>query len=144
VDKQTGNRTNKHIKKFQVQEQQNFILSSSGVTLSASNPGQSWCRSSVLVLPGGWEDSPVFFPFSGSCIVNSSLSKVWLVLRFRRSALWPTSCSALELGFCCVVLLGACFFSSYPCSEVRDLSAGSLLSECYAGLLTVFQLCSVI
>jgi hypothetical protein len=37
--KQTGNKTNKHTKKFQVQEQKSFSLSSSGVTPSASSPG---------------------------------------------------------------------------------------------------------
>jgi hypothetical protein len=39
MNKQLGNKTNKHIKKFQVQEQQNFSLSSSDVTSSASIPG---------------------------------------------------------------------------------------------------------
>jgi hypothetical protein len=41
VDKQTeeNKQTNIHRKKFQVQEQQNFCLSSSGITPSASSPG---------------------------------------------------------------------------------------------------------
>jgi hypothetical protein len=39
VDKQTRNKKNTHKKeKFQVQEQQNFNLSSSGVILSAFSP----------------------------------------------------------------------------------------------------------
>jgi hypothetical protein len=41
---------------------------------------------------------------------------VWLVLGFWKSALWPTSHPALELGFHCVGLLGACFFASPPFS----------------------------
>jgi hypothetical protein len=71
--------------------------------------------------------------FRGSCLVSSSLSEVWLVLRFRRSALWPTSHPALELGFCSVCLLGAYFFSSCPFSGAR--SEIFLLSVCYAGFL---------
>jgi hypothetical protein len=54
--------------------------------------------------------------FSSSCLVSSSLSEVWLVLRFWRSALWPTSHPALELGSCCVGLFGACYFASHPFS----------------------------
>jgi hypothetical protein len=45
---------------------------------------------------------------------------VWLVLRFRRSALWPTN-SCLELGFHCVGLLGACFFALPPFSGARSV-----------------------
>jgi hypothetical protein len=61
-----------------------------------------------------------FLSFSGSCIVSSFLSEVWLILRFRRSALWPTSCPALELGFHCFGLLGAYFFASHPFSGARS------------------------
>jgi hypothetical protein len=63
-----------------------------------------------------------FFPlcFSGSCLVSSSLSEVWLVLRFWRSALWSTSCPALDLGFFCVGLLGTCFFASPPVYGARS------------------------
>jgi hypothetical protein len=39
TNKQEAKQTNKHTKKFQVQEQQNFSLSSSGVTPSASSLG---------------------------------------------------------------------------------------------------------
>jgi hypothetical protein len=62
--------------------------------------------------------SSVFFllSFSSSCLVSSSLSEMWFVLRFQRSALWPTNHPALELGFLCVDLLGACFFASPPFS----------------------------
>jgi hypothetical protein len=74
-------------------------------------------KQKLLVLSGGWGVSPVFFlSFSVSSLVSSSLSEIWLVLRFQRSALWPTSCSALELGFHCVGLLGAYFFALRPFS----------------------------
>jgi hypothetical protein len=56
----------------------------------------------------------------GSYLVSNSLRKVWLVLRFWRSALWPTSRPALELGFHCVGLLGACFFALCPFSGARS------------------------
>jgi hypothetical protein len=58
--------------------------------------------------------------FSGRWLVSSSLSEVWLILRFQRSALWFTSCPALELGFLCVGLLGACFFAAPPFSGARS------------------------
>jgi hypothetical protein len=45
---------------------------------------------------------------------------MWLVLRFQRSALWPNSHPALELGFCCVGLLGACFFALPHFSGMRS------------------------
>jgi hypothetical protein len=61
-----------------------------------------------------------FLSFSGSCLVSSSLSEVWLFLRFRRSGLWPTCHLASELCFCCVGLLGSCFFALPPVSEVRS------------------------
>jgi hypothetical protein len=63
------------------------------------------------------ETCQFFFPsFSGNCLVSSSCSEVVLFLRFWRSALWPTSYLALELGFHFVGLLGACFFASCPFS----------------------------
>jgi hypothetical protein len=52
-----------------------------------------------------------FLSFSRSCLVSSSLSEVWLVLRFQRLALWPTSHPALELSSYCVGVLGACYFA---------------------------------
>jgi hypothetical protein len=75
-----------------------------------------------------------------------SLSEVWLVLRFGRSALWPTSRPALELSFHCVCLFGGLFFCLAPFlwGKVRDLSAGSLLSVCYDGWLIIFRFCNVI
>jgi hypothetical protein len=42
------------------------------------------------------------------------------VLRFQRSALWPTSCPTLELGFRCVGLLGAFFCALPPFSGARS------------------------
>jgi hypothetical protein len=75
--------------------------------------------------------SSFFFPsFSGSCLVCSSLSEVWLVLRFWRSALWFTSHPA---------------FASPPSSgarsEIRQLAP---CYRCYAGLLIVFQFCNIV
>jgi hypothetical protein len=68
-----------------------------------------------------------FFPsFNSSCLVSSSLNEVWLVLRFQRSALWFTSRPALELGFLCVVLLGAYFFASPPFSGAGQRSVSQL------------------
>jgi hypothetical protein len=58
--------------------------------------------------------------FSGRFLVSASLSDVWLDLRFRRSALWPTSHSALELGSHCVGILGGCYFASRPFSGARS------------------------
>jgi hypothetical protein len=114
VYKQTRNKTNKHIKKFQVQEQWNFSLSSSGVTPSASSPvlvfKQKLCHSHQVVR----ETHQLFFflSFSSSCLVISSFSEMWLVLEFPISALWPTRHPALEFGILWVGLLGVCFF---PC-----------------------------
>jgi hypothetical protein len=66
-----------------------------------------------------------FLSFSNSCLVSSSLSEVWLVLSFRRSALW---------------FMSACFcLAPFLWGRVRDLSAGSQLSACYVGLLIVFH-----
>jgi hypothetical protein len=72
-----------------------------------------------LSLSGGWGDWPVFFlSFSSSCLVSSSLSEVWLVLRFWRSDLWSTSHHAvglLDLSQACLELvsggIGALLFS---------------------------------
>jgi hypothetical protein len=52
----------------------------------------------------------------------------------------------LELGFPCVGLLGDLFLCLilFLWGKVRGPSAGSLLSVCYAGLMTVFQFCNVI
>jgi hypothetical protein len=56
---------------------------------------------------------------------------MWFVLRFCRSALWPISCPALELGFCCVGLLGACFFASPPFSGARsEICQPALCCQC--------------
>jgi hypothetical protein len=46
--------------------------------------------------------------------------RVWLVLSFQRSALWPTSHPTLELCFHCVGLLGTCFFALHPFSGARS------------------------
>jgi hypothetical protein len=114
TNKQGAKQTNKHIKKFLVLEQENFSLSSSGVTHSASSPGfgiqadaLSWSRQVARET-----HQFIFLSFSSSCLVSSSLSELWLVCSFQRSALWPTSHLALQLGFCCVGLLGTCFFAS--------------------------------
>jgi hypothetical protein len=50
----------------------------------------------------------------------------------------------LELGFPCVGLLGDLFLCLilFLWGKVRGPSAGSLLSVCYAGLMTVFQFCN--
>jgi hypothetical protein len=74
--------------------------------------------------------------FSGSYLVSSSSSEVWLVLRFWRSALCFTSHSvlssgfspALQLGFLCIGLLGACSFALPPFS--RERSEISQLAPC--------------
>jgi hypothetical protein len=42
-----------------------------------------------------------------------------LIFRFQRSALWPISHPALELGSCCVGLLGTCYFALCPFSGAR-------------------------
>jgi hypothetical protein len=74
-----------------------------------------------LVSPGGWGDLPVFFPVFQWQLL-SQLLRQWGVasIRFWSSALWPTSCVALELGFCCVGLLVACFFASHLFSWARS------------------------
>jgi hypothetical protein len=80
-----------------------------------------------------------FLSFRGSCLVSASLSEVWLALRFWRSALWPTSHPALELGFHCVGFWG---LVSLPCAlslgqgqrSIRQLFAVSMLcwfSDCF-------------
>jgi hypothetical protein len=111
---------------------------------------QSWCwylsRTSVLVsLVVGETHQFFFLLFSSSCLVSSSISEVLLVHSFWRSALWPTSCLAFELGFHFVGLLVAIIFCLAPFlwGKVRDLSPGSLLSACYAGVLIVFQFCNI-
>jgi hypothetical protein len=78
-------------------------------------------------------------------LVSSSLSEVWLVLRFPRSALYPTSCSAFGVGFSLYWFIGGLFLhlSPFLWGKVRDPSASSLLSACYAGLLIIFQFCSI-
>jgi hypothetical protein len=100
-----------------------------------------------LSLDRWWERLTIYFflYFSGSCLDGSSLSEVWLVLRFWRSALCTTSHPALELGFCCVGLLGAYFFASCLFSGARsEIHQLALLSACYAGLLTAFQFCIIV
>jgi hypothetical protein len=77
---------------------------------------QELCLSQVI----GATRQFFFLSFSDSCLVSYSLSEVWLVLRFQRSGLWPTNCPSLELCFCCVGLLEACFFALYPFSEARS------------------------
>jgi hypothetical protein len=77
--------------------------------------------------------SSVFFllSFSSSCLVSSSLSEMWFVLRFQRSALWPTNHPALELGFLCVDLLGACFFALTPFSGAKsEICQPALYCQC--------------
>jgi hypothetical protein len=83
-----------------------------------------------------------FFPlsFGGSCLVSSTLNEVWLVLRFQRSALWTTSHPALELGFHCVCLLGACFFASHLFFGAR--SEIHQLALCCQHVMLVFWLFS--
>jgi hypothetical protein len=75
-----------------------------------------------LVSPGGWRGLNSFFSlsFSISHLVSSSLSEVWLVLKFWRSVMWSSSHPALELGFLFVGLLGACFFALTPFSGARS------------------------
>jgi hypothetical protein len=91
--------------------------------------------------------------FSGSCLVSSSLSEVGLVLRFWRSALWLTNYPALELGFHCVGLLGACFSASCPLSGARsEIPQLAFCCQCVMlvcwlffnfGILSDFGCCSV-
>jgi hypothetical protein len=70
---------------------------------------------------------------------------VWLFLKFWRSVLYLISHPALELGFHCVGFSGSLilFLNPFLWGKVRDLSANSLLSACYAGLLIGFQFCSI-
>jgi hypothetical protein len=67
-----------------------------------------------------WETGQFFLSFSGSCLVSSSLSEVWFVFRFWRSALWPTSHPTLVLGSPCVGLLEACHFALLPFFGARS------------------------
>jgi hypothetical protein len=46
---------------------------------------------------------------------------LYVVLRFRRLALKPTSCPALEVVIHCTCLLGACFFALPPFSGARSV-----------------------
>jgi hypothetical protein len=68
-----------------------------------------------------------FFCLSLAAVLSSPPSvrcgslSLHAVLRFRRPALWSTSFPALELAFCCVCLLGACFFASPPFSGSRSV-----------------------
>jgi hypothetical protein len=75
-----------------------------------------------------------FFPlsFTGSCLVSSSLSEVLLALRFQKSALWPSSHPALQLGSHYVGLLGACYFALYPFSGAKsEIHQLSVCCQCF-------------
>jgi hypothetical protein len=56
---------------------------------------------------------------------------VYSVLRFWRTALYSTSHPALELGFCCVGFLGACFFASLTFSGARSEICQHVMLVCW-------------
>jgi hypothetical protein len=92
---------------------------------------QSWClylnRSSVVVLPGGWVVVLFFLCLSEAAAwsVPPSLGcgslSLYVVLRFWNQLCSPPAVPALELGFHCAWLLGACFFALLPFSWARSV-----------------------
>jgi hypothetical protein len=124
VDKQTGNKTNKQTHKKNSRFRNNSISVLVVLVLLFQHPVLVLLFKQKLCLSlARWLGRlPSFFSlsFSSSCLVSSSLSQVWFVLRFWRSAAWPISHPALDLGFCCVGLLGACFFASCPFSGAQS------------------------
>jgi hypothetical protein len=155
LDKPTGNKTNKHIKKNS-RFRNNRILTLVVLVLLFQHPvlvlgfKQKVCLSLARCLA---ETHQFFFlSFRGSCLVSLSLGEVWLVLRFRRSALWPTSHPALKLGFrCCFT--GGLFLCLPPFlwarSEIRQSSLCCqhvmlvCITKCWLAVLFDFGCCSL-
>jgi hypothetical protein len=73
-----------------------------------------------------WETCQFFFlSFRGSCLVSSSLGEVSFVLRFQKSALWPTCHLALDLWTAICLISGT--FYHRPLSALLPLQ--SLFNE---------------
>jgi hypothetical protein len=133
-DKQTWNKTNKHIKIFQVQEQQNFIPSSSGVRhLQHLVPVLVFKQKLCLSL-ARWLGRLTSFiiPIFQWQLLSQLLPQ------------WGVACPQVpEISS---VVHQQSFFCLAPFlwSKVSVPSAGPLLSACCDGLLIVFQFCNVI
>jgi hypothetical protein len=98
------------------------------------------------------ETCQVFFlSFNGSCLVSSSLSEVWQ-FEFIYCPQVPENSSVAHQLYCFGVGFSLCWFigclllflTPFLSFKVRDVSARSLLSVCYASLLIVFQFCSIV
>jgi hypothetical protein len=114
------NKTNKHLEKKNSRFRNNLISVFVVVVLLLQHPvlvlvfEQDLCLSLARWLGGTGQF--FFLSLSGSCLDSSSLSEVWLVLRFWRSALRPPSCPALDfvlavLAYWGLVTLPRCLFS---------------------------------
>jgi hypothetical protein len=111
-------------------------------------------QSLCLSLTRWFESLASFFSslcFSCSCLVSSSFSEVWH-FEFVYCPQVPENSSAAHqqscfgVGFLLFWFIGSLFFCLAPFlwGKVRDMSASSLMSACYDGLLIVFQFCSVV
>jgi hypothetical protein len=101
----------------------------------------SWADSCItLQLPAAWSAPPQ---------VRCCSLSLNAALRFRRSALWFTSCPALEVDFCCAYLLGfprwGLISLPHPLSLGQaQCSVSPLCCQCYESSLLVVLFCEAV
>jgi hypothetical protein len=102
-----------------------------------------------LVPPGGWGVFPYFFSvFKLGQLFPQWGVVVWVCILSSgsREELFAHQLSYFGVVFLLCWFIWGLFLCLVPFlgGKVRDLSAGSLLSACYDGLLIVFQFCNIV